>query len=294
VNAVEQLAEVLADRLAINGVPDLAAIAGQIGLRIREVEADGFDGLLVRALDGPKGIIAVNAAIREYTRKRFTIGHEIGHYLIPYHRTLKNVCRSEDIERWHSSVASAEREANQFSAELLLPRKLVAPRLGLKDPSLHTISRVASEFSTSLTATIYRYLELTVLACCMIWSEMGRAKWYVRSDAFRLPLPIHELPSAKSWAAKLFAGKSAPDDLVEVPLDAWLNRWDAGRVRRVFEHSMLLPSYSAVVSFLEFDLESESGIGDEDGSPLEELDPNRYDSQLRRKSVIPLAPTPKT
>jgi len=282
VNAVEQLAEVLADRLAISGVPDLAAIAGRIGLRIREVEADGFDGSLVRALDGPKGIIAVNSAIREHTRKRFTIGHEIGHYLIPHHRALKNVCRSEDIERWHSSVASAEGEANEFSAELLLPRKLVAPRLGLKDPSLHTISRVASEFSTSLTATIYRYLELTDLACCMIWSEGGRAKWYVRSDAFRLPLPIPELPSAKSWAAKLFAGESAPDDLVEVPVDAWLNRWDADRVRRVLEHSRPLRSYGAVVSFLEFDLESESGIDDEDGSLLEDLDPNRYDSRLRR------------
>jgi hypothetical protein len=152
----------------------------------------------------------------------------------------------------------------------------------LKDPSLHTISRVASEFSTSLTATIYRYLELTDLACCMIWSEGGRAKWYVRSDAFRLPLPIPELPSAKSWAAKLFAGESAPDDLVEVPVDAWLNRWDADRVRRVLEHSRLLRSYGAVVSFLEFDLESESSLDDEDDSVLEDLDPNRYDSRLRR------------
>jgi hypothetical protein len=282
VNAVEQLAELLADRLAIDGVPDLASIAGQIGLRIREVEADGFDGSLVRALDGPKGIIAVNSGIREHTRKRFTIGHEIGHYLIPHHRALKNVCRSEDIERWHSSVASAEREANQFSAELLLPRKLVAPRLGLKDPSLHTISLVASEFSTSLTATIYRYLELTDLACCMIWSEDGHAKWYVRSDALPLPIPMPDLPSAASWAAKLFAGKNAPNDLVEVAADAWLNRWDAGRVRRVFEHSIALPSYGAVLSFLEIDLESDQNRNDEDESLLEDLDPNRYDSRLRR------------
>jgi Zn-dependent peptidase ImmA (M78 family) len=281
VKAVEQLAELLAARLAMSGVPDLPAIAGRIGLRIREVEADGFDGSLVRALDGPKGIIAVNSAIRELTRKRFTIGHEIGHYLIPHHRSLSNVCRSEDIERWHSSITSAEREANEFSAELLLPRRLVAPRLGLKNPSLHTISGVAREFSTSLTATIYRFLELTDLACCMIWSEGARAKWYVRSEAFRLPLPIPDLPSSASWAAKLFAGKAAPDDLAEVRADAWLNRWDTLRVRRVLEHSIPLPSYEAVISFLEFDLEPDS-TSDEDESPLEELDPNRYDSRHRR------------
>jgi len=279
--AVEQLAELLADRLAITGVPDLPAIAGRIGLRIREVEADGFDGSLVRALDGPKGIIAVNSAIREFTRKRFTIGHEIGHYLIPHHRSLRNVCRSEDIERWHSSIGSAEREANEFSAELLLPRKLVASRLGLKNPSLHTISAVARDFSTSLTATIYRFLEMTDLACCMIWSERGRAKWYVRSEAFRLPLPITDLPSSASWAAKLFAGENVPDDLAEVRADAWLNRWDTGRVRRVLEHSISLPAYWSVISFLEFDLEPDSS-SDEDNSLLEELDRNRYDSRLRR------------
>lgn len=279
--AVEQLAELLADRLKMSGVPELSAIADRIGLRIREVEADGFDGSLVRALDGPKGIIAVNSAIRELTRKRFTIGHEIGHYLIPHHRSLRNVCRSEDIERWHSSLASAEREANEFSAELLLPRRLVAPRLGLKNPSLHTIRAVAREFSTSLTATIYRFLEMTDLACCMIWSEDGRAKWYVRSEAFRLPLPLPDLPTSASWAAKLFSGKAAPDDLAEVRADAWLNRWDTVRVRRLLEHSVFLPSYGAVISFLEFDLEPDSS-SHEDDSLLEGLDPNRYDSRLRR------------
>jgi Zn-dependent peptidase ImmA (M78 family) len=281
VKAVEQLAELLADRLKMSGVPELSAIADRIGLRIREVEADGFDGSLVRALDGPKGIIAVNSAIRELTRKRFTIGHEIGHYLIPHHRSLRNVCRSEDIERWHSSLASAEREANEFSAELLLPRRLVAPRLGLKNPSLHTIRAVAREFSTSLTATIYRFLEMTDLACCMIWSEDGRAKWYVRSEAFRLPLPLPDLPTSASWAAKLFSGKAAPDDLAEVRADAWLNRWDTVRVRRLLEHSVFLPSYGAVISFLEFDLEPDSS-SHEDDSLLEGLDPNRYDSRLRR------------
>jgi len=282
VNAVEELAELLAERLAPTGVPDLPFIVGQIGLRVREVETDGFDGTLVRAQDAPKGIIAVNSAIREYTRKRFTIGHEIGHYLIPHHRGLQNVCRSDDIERWHSAIATTEREANQFSAELLLPRRVVGPRLGVDKPSLRRISEVAREFSTSLSATVYRYLELTELACCMVWSESGRAKWYVHSDTFTLPLPIRELPSAGSWAAKLFADQPVPNDLVEVPSDAWLNRWDTSRVSRVLEHSIPLPSYGAVISFLELVLEASENSEEEDEALLQGLDPNRFDSRLRR------------
>lgn len=280
-NAVESLATVLLERMAVTGPPDLAVIAKKIGLRIKEVDADGFDGTLVRAVDGPKGIIAVNSAIPERSRKRFTIGHEIGHYLIPHHRFLKNLCGAQDIERWHAEVASAEREANQFAAELLLPRSLVAPILGLNDPSLHTIRKVAAEFSTSMTATTYRFLELTNCACCMVWSEAGHAKWYVHSDAFTLPLPISQLPAARSWAARLFAGENAPDDLVEVPIDAWLNRWDSSRVRRVLEHSVPLRSYGAVLSFLEFALETDEAEDDDD-TPLHSLDPHRYDSRLRR------------
>lgn len=294
-NTAEQLAELFLERLAVHGPPDLPTIAERIGLRIKEVDADGFDGTLVRALDGPKGIIAINSRIRELTRKRFAIGHEIGHYLIPHHQRLENVCHADTIERWHSGVAHAEREANDFAAELLLPRKLVGPRFKLNDPSLHRIREIASEFSTSLTATAYRFIELTDKPCCLVWSEQNRVRWYVPSASFRIPLPIPELPSPESVASKLFAGLRVVDDFVEVPPDAWLDRWNARRVRRVLEHSIPLPSYSAVLSFLEFVLEPDETEEDDSRDLLEELDPNRYDSLMRRKPTrsAPTALTPR-
>ena len=89
-----ELASHLLDRLGMQGKPDLAQVAQRIGLRIVEVDADAFDGSLVRALDGPKGIVAVKQSIREVSRKRFTIAHEIGHYLIPSHRNLEKQMNS--------------------------------------------------------------------------------------------------------------------------------------------------------------------------------------------------------
>jgi hypothetical protein len=65
------------DRLGIQGKPDLAQVAERIGLRIEEVDAQAFEGSLVRALDGPKGIIAVKKTIQEQTRKRFTIAQVV-------------------------------------------------------------------------------------------------------------------------------------------------------------------------------------------------------------------------
>jgi hypothetical protein len=61
-------------------------------------------------------------------------------------------------------------------------------------------------------------------------------------------------------AARLFAGQRVPDEFVEVPLDAWLTRWNTHRERRVLEHSVLLPSYAAVLSFIEFAIEQDSAM----------------------------------
>lgn len=279
-DGVEKLAQALADRLALPCVPDLPALAAQLGLRIQYVAADGFEGALVRALDQQKGIIAMNSRTREAARRRFTIAHEIGHFLIPRHRLLKNVCRPEDIESWHSRTAAPEQEANRFAIELLLSRRCVSERLDLGNPSLRTIGRVANEFNTSLTATTRRFLDLTDAACAMVWIAGRRAKWCVRSDALGISLPLEELPAPGSLASRIIAGESVPDDLAEVPVESWVQRGDKGRVRRVLEHSLHFKNYGAVFSFLEFVLDSENA-GSEDEAQFESLDPHHFDNRLR-------------
>ena len=277
--SLAELASHLLDRLGVEGRPDLAEIAHRIGLRIQEVDAEAFEGSLVRALEGPKGIIAVNQSIREPSRKRFTIAHEIGHYLIPSHRTLENVCTSKMVESWKKGLSKPELEANEFAVELLLPGRHVREPLKLNDPSLRTISKVASQFETSLTATTLRFVELTDLPCVAVWSQDKRAQWYRRSDSFPLYFSKEILPCDGSFAYRLFEGSSAPDDFAEVPAEAWLDRRDADRVARVIEHSILLPNYGAVLTLLQFQLRNG---GDEEDSPnVEDLDPE--DFTLRRK-----------
>lgn len=274
-----ELASTLLDRLGIQGKPDLAQVALRIGLRIQEVDAEGFEGSLVRALDGPKGIIAIKQSIREHSRKRFTIAHEIGHYVIPGHRTLENVCTSSMVESWQKGLSRAELEANEFAVELLLPSRYVREPLRLHDPSLKTIRRVASQFETSLTATTLRFVSLTNLPCVAVWSEAKRALWYRRSDAFPFYLSKEILPCDGSFAYRLFEGSNAPDDFAEIPAETWLDRRDADKVVRVLEHSISMPNYDAVLTLLQFQLKD---VGDEDDPPnVEDLDPE--DFTLKRK-----------
>lgn len=111
------------------------------GLRVREVEdmasAPGapeveagqtISGLLLAA----RGEIWVNAAeAREWPpRKRFTIAHELGHYLL--HRSGQQAlfCRHGAVEEGASRprLPVAEVEANAFAAALLMPAPLVRER----------------------------------------------------------------------------------------------------------------------------------------------------------------------
>jgi Zn-dependent peptidase ImmA (M78 family) len=279
VTSPSELAAHLLDRLGIQGKPDLVQVAERIGLRIVEVEAEAFDGSLVRALDGPKGIVAINQSIREPGRKRFTIGHEIGHYLIPGHRNLENVCAGQVIESWQKGLNQSELEANEFAIELLLPARYVRYALRLNDPSLKTIAGVANQFETSLTATTLRFVGLTDLPCVAVWSEKKRARWYRRSRAFPFYLSKESLPADGSFASRLFEGRNVPDDFAEVPANTWLDWRDAARVVRVLEHSIRLPHYDAVLTLLWFMLREI--VDEEDPPTMEDLDPE--DFTLRRK-----------
>ncbi|SEH10356.1 ImmA/IrrE family metallo-endopeptidase [Thermoleophilum album] len=106
-------------------------------LRVREVEemaaAPGLPPELARApLSGlllPElGEIWVNAAeAREWpARKRFTIGHELGHWQLHRETFAPIFCRTETVDASiEAASAQREREANAFAAALVMPAELV-------------------------------------------------------------------------------------------------------------------------------------------------------------------------
>ena len=104
-------------------------------------------------------------------RQRFTVAHELGHLLLhgytTPHADSNFRVRFRDAESSTGSVRE-EIEANQFAAELLMPRELVAAqatRIGLDyaspdddDPKL---SRLARAFQVSKLALSIRLAGLT-------------------------------------------------------------------------------------------------------------------------------------
>lgn len=152
-----------------------------------------LSGLLL--IDRKEIWVAQEEGERSPGRKRFTIAHEIGHYVLQYLRQVSNVprlfshestniytryaCRQEDIESPVLSPITAgmkleelmqarddarsrryEVEANYFAAELLMPAYLVKEAVRQHGTDLPLLART---FDVSLSAIRCRLLSLGVL-----------------------------------------------------------------------------------------------------------------------------------
>jgi len=153
-------------------VPVEKIVSNTFGLLVREVEdmtvAPGLEderstnvsGLL---LTGP-GEIWVNAAeARKWAgRKRFTICHELGHYVIHQDEVEATVfCRRVEVVELDSEEdgpsvglgTELEREADAFAAAMLMPASLISERrVALGDD----VAALCLEFGASEKAMRYR------------------------------------------------------------------------------------------------------------------------------------------
>jgi Zn-dependent peptidase ImmA (M78 family)/DNA-binding XRE family transcriptional regulator len=137
---------------------DVEGLARGCGVRVL-----GYDfgddapvsGFLIELESGP--VIGFNKSQFSHGRQRFTIAHELGHYLLRHH------------DNFHIDVASAvahgeapnydwrdERAANEFAAELLMPAPLV---LGAAQ-RVKSVRDLARLFEVSQEAMGFRLINL--------------------------------------------------------------------------------------------------------------------------------------
>ena len=102
-------------------VPVDAIAEDLLGLHVTEADLDGVSGLLYPA----RRRIVVNAADPP-ARKRFTLAHELGHWICQCQDgpEVEVFCRAEDVTL-DPAARAVEREANVFAAELLMPEPAV-------------------------------------------------------------------------------------------------------------------------------------------------------------------------
>ncbi|MEK7996513.1 MAG: ImmA/IrrE family metallo-endopeptidase [Planctomycetota bacterium] len=226
----------------------LKDVASSIGLSIKEVEAKTFDGALVRVAGKPLGKVVINSDIREEGRRLFTLAHEIGHYVLPAHSKTRALCRTRDVQNWAPGLPARELEANRFAAEILMPAALILNELRM-EPSLRVVRLIASRFHTSLTASAYRLAELSSYRIAVVWSSSGRRVWYQTSEEFGRAVELGPV-SPESFAGDCFRDDTVADHPESVPAAAWLYENGLVEGARIWEESITIPHYDAVLSLL--------------------------------------------
>ena len=99
-------------------------------------------------------------------RRRFTVAHEIGHWICHFERGRfePQYCRSEDIGVGIGIGRTREREANAFASQLLMPEVLVRREAEALRLNVHALAR---RFEVSLPAMKVRLSQLSLLPSYM-------------------------------------------------------------------------------------------------------------------------------
>lgn len=156
-------------------------------VEIRLERFDGFEGMLLTDMVRNRGGILANTRYGS-RRARFTIAHELGHFLLERHVLTDEHgfrCRSADMreERKDTRHRRQEAEANSFAAELLCPASLTNPLLSA-DPDLRDAQRIRDALDISLEVAVRRMIDLRPEPLAAVWSENGRVRHFWRGDGF--------------------------------------------------------------------------------------------------------------
>lgn len=189
----EKIAQTLLDQISDLPIPvPVDDIAAQLDIvSIEPLETDGFEGGLLTDREKSQGIILVNQASSR-KRRRFTIGHELGHFLCPAHQPRNDGefrCSSEDMRRASAGradrAAQMEVEANRFAALLLMPMPYFRNDMRqCRGADIEHIIAIAARYVTSKEATARRYVELHDDPCAIVLSRHGKVDRVYRGSEF--------------------------------------------------------------------------------------------------------------
>ncbi len=228
----ERMASAIHDQLDCwSGPIPIHAIARALDIHeIRVAPLSNFEGALITPLERGFGSIVVNARSNRQ-RQRFTVAHELCHFLNPWHVPTDDVgfqCSRDDIQRGRWIIKPSltkhqrqEAEANRFAIETLLPRSRLAHVLS-GPPDLHAVLTTATECDVSRSAVARRYVELHDSMIAVAFSHQGRLRYWARPSGFPYTAiksedPMPELPQKRDGSKLTEMEEADPADWISRP-----------------------------------------------------------------------------
>ena len=169
----------------------IEALCKRLGiLRIGDLDADEFEGGLVTDAKRSEGTILARRGGEP--RRRFTLAHELGHFLMAHHapdEPGRFLCRSADLLR---SIAKEgdqrqrrEVEANRFAALLLMPPHRLRDAMTVFGvPDLQHVLTLARDFAVGKEVAARAYVQYHPARIAIVVTGNNRVQRYARSLSF--------------------------------------------------------------------------------------------------------------
>jgi Zn-dependent peptidase ImmA (M78 family) len=223
----EKIANCITDHFPDIVMPiSLERIAEAVGIvEIVGRTSDCFEGALVTTESKSKGSIIYNDASK-IERRRFTISHELGHFLIPFHNANTQCAKIEmGVFQTNKPGRAKEVEANLFASSLLMPRKFFARDIQrLKSPEIEHILKLATDYQVSKAAAARRYIELCDHMCAIVFSRYGKLQYLCKTTDFPfINIRKDQALPARSSSARREVEIGQVSDWVEMESEIWVN-----------------------------------------------------------------------
>ncbi len=232
----------LLDRYHIQSPGELAIedLAFALGAR---VERGPLEGAMARLVGGANGraVILVSDSPCPVGAERFSVAHELGHWLLGHGAKPARTCEGGD--------ADPESDADGFAAELLMPSRLLRRRCEVSPVTFAPARAIADECRVSLVAAGLRFVELTSERCALVMARAGHVVWARRSASFVPDVPRRRPLDRRSVVVDYFAKGRVYEGCQPVPAEAWLemNGIDDAEI---MEEALALPELSAALALL--------------------------------------------
>ncbi len=197
---LSELAEFIADEYFVDTFVCPHKLAKIYGISCSfEDYGNAFDGLLEHKSGKFHVYLNSNKVKHIYEpRLRFTLAHELGHYLIDEHRMPLEMGLAPSHASFtnFSSDNEVELEADFFASSLLIPTSRLVKDVNRRKFSFNLIEELATKYQTSITATLIKFTSIGNHPLMIICSVDKRIRWFKYSEDFPFKY-IDALPDFK-------------------------------------------------------------------------------------------------
>ena len=162
---------------------DLDLVAYSLNADVKRTVLSDYEGSIIGTDE--KAIITINICA-DPRRQRFSLGHEIGHWVNDRGKNLTYRCNTNDMRQRKMSKDNFRQQkevrANQFSAELIMPNHIFSHHAYNLDITFDSVNYLADKFDVSRTSAAIRFVEVSSYPCMIVcWNKEGSRRWFSRN-----------------------------------------------------------------------------------------------------------------